>query len=269
MEITLDDTELAQFKKLLHGIAGIYLTPAKKALVQGRLAKRIKYYGLASYGDYHRLITERQDELQVAVDLLTTNETYFFREPKHFDWLREYALSWRGKGRPLRVWSAAASSGEEVYSVAMVLADVLGDTPWEVLGSDISARMLERAREGLYDMGRIEDIPPAYLRAYCLKGIGRQAGKLLVDSELRRRVRFSRININETLPDVGLFDVIFLRNVMIYFQPETKREVVERLSGRLRPGGWMLIGHSETLSGITRALTARVPSIYRKPGGGS
>ncbi len=273
MDITLDDTELALFKKLLYGIAGIHLTPAKKALVQGRLAKRVKHYGLASYRDYHRLITEREDELQVAVDLLTTNETYFFREAKHFEWLRAFAAARRRNGRPLRVWSAASSSGEEAYTIAMVLADTLGDgpmaPPWEVVGTDISTRMLEQARKGLYDQHRARDLPRPYLHKYCLKGVGGQAGKILVDPALRRRVQFSQVNLNEPLPDVGGFDVIFLRNVMIYFQPETKQRVVERLIHCLRPGGGFLVGHSETLSGITRSLTAEAPSIYRKPGGGS
>lgn len=265
LDASLSDSEFADFQQMIFSIAGISMSPAKKALVAGRLAKRLKHHGLGSYGAYFRMLSQQQDEMQIAVDLLTTNETYFFREPKHFDFLRDKVLPRHPHGRVFRVWSAACSSGEEPYTLAMLLADKLGDAPWEVFGSDISTQVLDKARRGLYPMERARGIPPALLRAHCLKGVGSQEGQLLVDPALRKRVAFSQINLNEPLPEVGEFDVIFLRNVMIYFQAETKRQVVARLLAKLRPGGIFIVGHSESLNGLTQGLEMVAPSVYRKP----
>ncbi len=268
MHITdITDQEFAQFQRFIYEAAGISLSSAKKALVGGRLAKRLKQYELGSYADYFRLLAsgEAPAEVQTAVDLLTTNETYFFREPKHFDLLREQALAARGRAQPFRVWSAASSSGEEAYSIAMVLADCLEGTRWEVLGSDISVRVLQRARVGHYSTERAQHIPPAYLRRFCLKGIGAQQGTLLLERSLRARVQFVQVNLNAPLPQLGAFDVIFLRNVMIYFNAETKRQVVGRVLSLLKPGGHFCIGHSESLNDITDAVQPLAPSIYAKP----
>ncbi|NVD72076.1 protein-glutamate O-methyltransferase CheR [Duganella sp. BJB488] len=265
--VMITEREFLQFQRFIYEAAGICMANGKQALVSGRLAKRLAHYQLDSYGDYLRLLESRAQpaELQVAVDLLTTNETYFFREPKHFALLRELALEARDKRATMRVWSAASSSGEEAYSVAMVLADVLDEAPWEVLGTDISTRVLERARCGHYPIERASQMPLAYLKRYCLKGQGSEDGTLLVERPLRQRVQFRHLNLNEPLPKLGSFDVIFLRNVMIYFNLATKRQVVARLLALLRPGGYFLIGHSETLNDINDTLVAVAPSIYRKP----
>jgi chemotaxis protein methyltransferase CheR len=262
---SISDSDFARFQQMIFSIAGISMTSAKKALVAGRLARRLKHHGLDCYGEYFKLLSRQQDEMQVAVDLLTTNETYFFREPKHFDFLRDRILPQHPPGRTFRVWSAASSSGEEAYTLAMVLADNLGTTPWEIFGSDISTRVLDKARTGLYPMERIRGIPQASLRAHCLKGVGSQEGSFIIDPALRRHVRFEQINLNESLPNVGEFDVIFLRNVMIYFQTDTKRQVVARLLAKLRPGGYFIVGHSESLNGLAQGLETVAPSIYRKP----
>jgi chemotaxis protein methyltransferase CheR len=265
--LTLSDKEFTQFRTMIYDIAGISMSPAKKPLVSGRLAKRVKHHNLNSYDAYFQLLMKNggDGELQMAIDLLTTNETYFFREPKHFDFLRDRILPERKPGKPFRLWSAASSSGEEPYSIAMLLADVLGDTPWEIIGSDISTRILERARSGLYAMERAEDIPKHYLSRFCLKGTGTQDGKFLVAKELRNRIQYRQVNLNETLPKMGEFDVIFLRNVMIYFDMETKRQVVSRMIPLLNPGGHLIIGHSESLNGVTDELKVVMPSVYRKP----
>ncbi len=264
---TLTDKEFGHFQRFIYDAAGITLTPTKKALVCGRLAKRLQAHALDSYTAYFELLKSGKDsaEVQTAVDLLTTNETYFFREPKHFEVLREVATSVRGRSQPFRVWSAASSTGEEAYSIAMVLADVLGDQPWEIMGSDISSRVLQRARTGHYPLERTRQIPQAYLKKFCLKGTGTQAGTLLVDRRLRARVQFTQVNLNTTLPSMAPFDMIFLRNVMIYFNGDTKREVVNRIVTVLKPGGHFCIGHSESLNDITDALPQLAPSIYRKP----
>ncbi len=268
-ESTLSDRDFGEFQRLLYRLAGISLSPAKKALVCGRLAKRLKHHALDSYRDYLHLLSSGREpeELQTALDLLTTNETYFFREPRHFDLLQQHILAARVPGTPFRVWSAACSSGEEPFSVAMVLADRLGEAPWEIIASDISTRVLERARSGLYAMERARHVPERYLKEYCLKGIGSQAGRFLVDRRLQARIRFQHINLNETLPPLGEFDVVFLRNVMIYFNTETKARVVERVAATLKPGGHLLIGHSESLNGVTSVLASVRPSVYRKQAG--
>jgi chemotaxis protein methyltransferase CheR len=267
MHPALTDAEFVRFQRFIHSAAGITLSDAKKALVAGRLSKRLAHHGLHSFGSYLALLSgaDAGAELQTAVDLLTTNETYFFREPRHFDLLRELAQAARARRQGLRVWSAACSSGEEVYSIAMVLDDVLGETGWELLGSDISTRVLQRARSGHYVEERARHIPPGYLKRYCLRGTGEQQGNLLVERRLRQRVRFEQINLNEPLPRLGSFDVIFLRNVMIYFNAETKRQVVARLLAQLASGGTFCIGHSETLNDISDAVVQVVPSIYQKP----
>ena len=263
---TLRDDEFNQFRTWLHRTAGINLSDAKKALVSGRLSKRLKHHDLTSYGDYFRLIIQSTEaaELQIALDLLTTNETYFFREPKHFDFLRGQILPKVQAGKTFRLWSAASSSGEEPYSLAMTLADGLPRIPWEIIASDISSRVLEKARSGHYDMERARNIPQPLLSKHCLKGTGSQEGTFMIERSLRSRVQFMQINLNTALPKLGEFDVIFLRNVMIYFDIDTKRQVVARMLPLLKPDGYFIVSHSESLNGITDGLKLIAPSIYRK-----
>ncbi|HEY4072888.1 MAG TPA: protein-glutamate O-methyltransferase CheR [Herbaspirillum sp.] len=267
---TITDTEFSRFQRFIYDAAGITLSPAKKAMVSGRLSKRLQANHLNSYTEYFALLKSGKSatEVQTAIDLLTTNETYFFREPKHFDLLHKLAATAAatpGAGRqPFRVWSAASSTGEECYSIAMVLADCLGNSAWDVLGTDISARVLQRARTGHYPLERTEHIPPAYLKRFCLKGNDEQKGTLLIERQLRSRVSFSQVNLNSDLPQLGNFDVIFLRNVMIYFNADTKQKVVARVLAQLKPGGHFCIGHSESLNEISTAVRQVAPSIYCK-----
>ena len=264
---TITDHEFYEFQQFAKRIAGIHLAPAKKALVCGRLAKRLRHHQLQSYGEYMALLRDGREpaETQIALDLLTTNETHFFREGVHFDLLHEFARSSSRPGGNFRVWSAACSSGEEPYSIAMVLGDALGASGWEVLASDRSTQVLNRARRAQYDLARAKSIPPRFLRACCEKGIGAQEGTFRIDPRLQSRVHFRQINLNEQLPQVGSFDCIFLRNVMIYFELATKRQVVRRLLANLKPGGVFLVGHSESLNGVVEDLHCLRPSVYRKP----
>jgi len=267
MTIPLNDQEFALFQRFIFDAAGISLPDSKKALVSGRLSKRLSHFGLESYGNYFHLLHsgEHPTELQMAIDLLTTNETYFFRESKHFDFLRLQAQSARGRGAMFRVWSAASSSGEEAYSIAMVLADVLGsEAPWEVVGSDISTKVLRGAAKAHYSMERCRNIPIDYLRRFCLRGTQEYHDTLLIDHSLRQKVHFRQLNLNEPLPQLGLFDIVFLRNVMIYFNDSTKRQVVARVISAIKPGGHFFIGHAESLNDITNAVQPLAPSIYRK-----
>ncbi|MGI4857537.1 MAG: CheR family methyltransferase [Janthinobacterium lividum] len=266
----LSDHEFRQIQRFIQETAGITMNDAKKALVSGRLSKRLAVCGVPSYGAYLALLQSRDaaDEVQQAIDVLTTNETYFFREQKHFDALRLYAREAGREGprrtAPFRVWSAASSSGEEAYSIAMLLADTLPKGGWEVVGTDISSRMLVKARRGHYPDERARQIPPDYLKRFCLRGIDDYAGSFLIEPALREKVAFHPLNLNAPLPSLGKFDVIFLRNVMIYFSMETRRQVVERIVDVLRPGGYLYVGLSETLNGVTTALSVVAPSIYAK-----
>jgi len=249
----ISDREFSLFQKFMYDTAGIMLTPVKKVLVAARLNKRLRHYQFKSYNEYFEFATNgtNPDELQMMIDLLTTNETYFFREPEHFDILKNQVLPKWKDSAPFRAWSAACSSGEEPYSIAMVLMDFFGETiEWEVLGSDISRRVLNIAEDAHYSLIEGKQPPKHYLTKYCLKGVRSQEGTLLVDKKIRNHVRFEQLNLNTHLPNVGLFDVIFLRNVLIYFDVETKRRLVHRLLPVLKSGGHCFFGHAESLVGI-------------------
>lgn len=262
--IPLSDAEFAAIQKLIYQWAGIHMTEAKKALVSGRLMKRLRHYNLLSYTDYLTVVNrqENADERQVMINLLTTNETYFFREPKHFEWLRQRAAE-RTAGN-FRVWSAACSAGQEVYTIAMVLAEALGlESGWEVVGSDISEKTLAQAISATYPIEQAAQIPEPIRKRYCLKGVRGALGKFCIKPEITAMTRFYRVNLVEALPqNFGLFDVIFLRNVMIYFDRPTRQKVAENLTHFLKPGGHLVVGHAESLHGISDRLTQVQPTIY-------
>jgi len=264
MALPISDREFRQIRDFIYEVAGISLTDAKKALVCGRLGKRLRHYGLKKFSDYLRLVSggAHPEERQMMVDLLTTNETYFFREPRHFDYLREEILP-RFRGQPLRVWSAACSTGAEPYSLAMTLAGEHGGDNWHITATDISARVLETARRGLYTLAEASRIPPAYLHKYCLKGVRSQAGQFMIERRLREAIEFRPLNLNGPWTGLDRFHVIFLRNVMIYFDPPTKARLIERMARQLVPGGYLVVGHSESLNGIQGPLRTMVPSVYR------
>ena len=262
----LQKHEFNWIKDYLYSHAGIVLNDSKHALVCGRLDKRLRHLGLSSYTQYFNLFGKPgyDQETAMAIDLLTTNETYFFREPKHFDYLKTQILPKHPPNRPLRFWSAACSSGEEAYTLAMLSAEHSKTSQWEIIVTDISTRVLEKARRGLYPLNASEKIPAAYLKKYCLKGAGEYDGFFLVDPSLRQRVHFQHANLIETLPQLGQFDVIFLRNVMIYFDTDTKQKLIDRIQHHLLPGGLFVISHSESLNGLKTELQGIVPSIYQK-----
>ncbi len=266
---TISQPVFDKFRQLIFEQAGITLSDSKKRLVVGRLAKRLRAHGLECYGVYFQKMISGQlgsNELQVVIDQLTTNETHFFREPAHFEFLRVEAQAGQHSGRGFRVWSGASSSGEEAYSSAMVLHDVLGEGAWEVFGSDINSEILAKASAAQYSMDSAHEIPERLLKRYCLKGVRSQAGTFLINDEIKRHVRFAQVNLNAPMPDLGQFDLIFLRNVMIYFSLPTKQSVVARMLPLLKPGGHFVVGHSESLNGVTDKLQQLRPTIYRKPG---
>ncbi len=268
MSYEINDIEFNRLRNLLYDIAGIALSDAKKILLTGRLAKQLGALGLDNYTQYFKYVTDvaHADELQYMVDLLTTNETYFFREPQHFEFLKQIIPSAIKPGQRFRVWSAAASVGAEAYTIAMILADKLGEGgAWEILGTDISNSVLEQARRGQYRLAEADKIPAEYLKKYCLKGHGEQEGTFLIDKKLRQHVSFEQLNLTvEGMRKVGDFDVIFLRNVLIYFDIPTKRRVIANLIPCLKNGGLLIVGHSESLNGVTDVLIPVKPTVYKR-----
>lgn len=259
----LDEVAFTRIRELIHHHAGIALSAGKRQLVMGRLQQRLQQRQLRRYRDYLRLIDEDPTERQQFIDRLTTNESYFFREPAHFDYLRDTILP-HYRQRPLRIWSAACATGEEVWSLAMELADAPGLGAWSLLGSDISSRVLEVARKGLYPLERNQGIGQQRLQRYCLKGVGEHAGRFLIKDALLPRVRFAQINLLSPPASIGHFDLIFLRNVLIYFDAATKTRVITQLLRHLNVGGHLIISHTENLRQVAPERLKLVrSSIYR------
>jgi chemotaxis protein methyltransferase CheR len=258
--------EFTWVREFLLERTGIELKNGKESMVMGRLDRRLRHYGLGTYAEYFTHLGAHDPiETQLAIDLLTTNETYFFREPSHFEFLTQVVRSIVPRVTPVRVWSAACSTGQEAYTIAMTLAESLPpDREWQVLGTDVSTRVVEIAQRGMYPIAAAETIPQRLLHDYCLKGLGEYEGFLAIDRSLVSHVTFREANLIDLPGDLGVFDVIFLRNVMIYFGTETKRVLVHRMIDSLRPGGHLILSHSETLNGISTTLRMVQPSIYRR-----
>ena len=265
----LSDSTYRQFGSLMCDAVGLSFNDSKKPLLTARLSSRIQRLGLGGFDDYLALISGQDDsgEFQVAVDLLTTNETYFFREPAHFDLLeRELA---RSRPQSLAVWSAASSFGDEAYSTAMLLSDMQQQgrigTDWLVLGTDISDRVLRSASAGVFPEDRLRHVSPARLQRYCLRGQGESEGLVQVQAKLRERVKFGMVNLCRPIDGIGPFDVAFLRNVLIYFDGATKTEVADRVLARLKPGGLFFIGTAEGRVPCSTPLQLLAPGAFRKP----
>ncbi|MBB5205671.1 chemotaxis protein methyltransferase CheR [Inhella inkyongensis] len=264
----LQAATFAAITELFHRVSGIRLVESKQALVYGRLQKLALDHGQGADVEAfaQRLVRGQVSEALMVdlVDRLTTNETYFFREPQHFDDLRQRAQGAKS-AREFLVWSGASSSGEEAYSIAMLLADCLGlNHPWSIWGTDLSTAMVESARQGLYSMERARNVPADYLRRFCLKGTQRYEGQLLMARELRAKTQFLGANLMQPLPgNLPAFDVIFLRNVLIYFDATAKAAIVRRVIEKLKPDGVLYTGHAESLTGLNLPLQAVAPAIYR------
>ncbi len=263
--VSISDAEYEAYQALVYEVAGISLKQKKKPLLTGRLSKRLRHYQIKSYTNYLELVKEDAHELQMMIDLVSTNETSFFREEKHFNFLENYVKNLDPRRGPFRIWSAACSSGMEAYTTAMVMDNADIRFQWEILGTDISTRILEKARKALYPLDAANRIPQHYLKKYCLKGVRDMSGFMLMDKKIRSKATFKYMNLNEQpWPDIGLFDVIFLRNVMIYFDKPTKQKLISNIVTRLKSDGFLFVGHSENLLGIPTTLKSVQPSIYRK-----
>ena len=264
MKITEKEFDL--FKKFIHKISGIQMKPEKKVLIESRLAKRLRYYQFSTYREYYDYLLGDDIEQQMFIDIITTNETSFFREPHHFEYLKTTILS-EHKG-PIRIWSAACSIGAEAYSTAMVCDEVLSlrNGKYEIICTDINADVVKTAQIGLYPEKFVSQIPQKYLKKHCMRGTGKYEGSFIISEQLKSNLLFKRMNLLEKgSSDMGEFDVIFLRNMLIYFDGPEKKMIVENVVSRLKRGGYLFIGHSESLFNITNCVTQVKPTIYKKP----
>jgi chemotaxis protein methyltransferase CheR len=271
----LSDAAFLALRDVIERSAGISLNDAKRALVVGRLGARLKAVGVATFEEYGRLVRRSDTELAVMLDLITTNETQFFREPQHFAFLtRQLVPAWvtaasaRQRARRVRVWSAACSTGEEPFSIAMALLDGLPSREkWtiEIVASDLSTRALDRARQAVWPIERAVEIAPELLRRHMLRGVDAHQGTMKAKRALQALVRFERVNlVADTLPIDGPFDAIFCRNVLMYFGPDARARTIARLVERLTRDGVLFVGHAESVAGLSAHLRCVAPTVYAR-----
>lgn len=271
----LRDAEFQAFRELIYQVAGISLAPVKRQLLASRLARRLRHFNHKSYSEYYEYLTKNDptgDELQRMVNCITTNKTDFFREPHHFQFLRDVAIPlWkaraeRGGSRRVRVWSAGCSTGPEPYSIAIVLLEHLAPAGFEVevIASDIDTEVLAKAKDGVYPLAEVSPVPPAWLKKYFLRGVGPWEGTVRVHPDVRGRVSFRRVNLIDPPWDVrpGL-NAIFCRNVVIYFDRATQQRLFDRYADHLSPDGYLFVGHAENLHGVTDRFAPLGGTVYR------
>ena len=267
----ISDDEFTLFQALICREAGIHLAPTKKPMLVSRLMRRVGTLKLPTFRDYYHHVIRDGSEMVRLLDAVCTNETWFFRNPKHFSFLKETLCpAWQADAeagqRPRRVtlWSAAASSGEEPFSLAMVLLDALPGWDLQILATDLSSRVLERAREATFSIEKSGDIPPGYLKRFMLRGTGTQEGKMRAGPELRGVVDFRRLNLNDEmwpLPPEAQFEAVFCRNVLMYFEPGRRQQTLKKIMKRLSPQGYLFLGDAEGLSGFD-GLRMVAPSVH-------
>ena len=265
MSVELTDKQFRKISSFVYEVCGINLKEGKEALVRARLMKRLRALGMNSFEEYFKLLERDEQELDRMVDVMTTNKTSFFRETEHFKFLQENVLPYIKKNK-MRFWTAACSSGEEPFTLGIVLKENLSDIHHrdvKILATDISIRMLEKARESVYGIDAIRDVPPYLLQKYFTL-LKTKPRKYAVKDIVRKMVHFARLNLMDPWPMRGPFDVVFCRNVMIYFDRPTQQKLINRFWDLLEPGGFLFVGHSEGLSAINHNFRYIKPAIYRK-----
>lgn len=277
MEDYLSQNDFERLSSFIYGNFGIKMPQSKKSMLKGRLGKRLRALQFTDFSEYCDFLFSEQglkEELVHLVNAVTTNKTDFFREPTHFSYLREKSVPqlqqmYKYKsGRSLKIWSAGCSTGEEPYTIAMVLSEIQMAQPdfsYEILATDISTKVLEIAKRGIYPMERIGPIDYRYRKKYLLKSRDQKRNEVRIVPELRRKVSFGRLNFMAEqfgLPEV--VDIIFCRNVIIYFDKETQEELMNKFCHYLNQGGYLFVGHSESLQGYDTPLSQVAPTIYRK-----
>ncbi|MBG0791197.1 MAG: protein-glutamate O-methyltransferase [Desulfovibrionaceae bacterium] len=269
----MGESEFRRFSELIHSEFGIKMPSSKKVLLQSRFQKRLRALGMGSYKEYCDYVFSpegREKERSHLIDVVTTNTTHFFREPKHWDIMHSIVLPelWSrgvGRGSGLRVWSAGCSSGEEPYTLGMVLYEWAAGREgfdFSILATDISQKILAEARRAVYAMEKVADVPMAYKKKYMLKSKDRRRVKM--DRVLTSKVSFQRLNFMENFKLPQLQDIIFCRNVVIYFDRPTQEVLFRKFCGSLKPGGYLFIGHSESLSGMTLPLRQVAPTVFQR-----
>ncbi len=272
----MSDREFQGFAQLVYSECGISLNSAKKSMVTTRLTKRLRALEIEKFGEYYDFVMSpkgRKDELTSMIDVITTNTTEFFRERKHFSYLTSEALprmlgAKRGVDKRLKFWSAGCSTGEEPHTLAMVLSDFFSDNcaAFCIYATDISTRVLAHANRAVYETEAIEPVPVHMKRKYVMCGTGEQSGRCRIVPELRNTITYAKLNLMDDSYNVpALMDVIFCRNVIIYFDQQTKIDIIGKLYDNLVPGGYYFAGHSETLNGINDDFELIAPTVYRKP----
>ncbi len=275
MENELRDSLFQRFSQLVYERCGINLHEGKKALLQARLNKRLRQTGIGSYEEYFKYITSENNPVEFVhfLDSISTNLTYFFREPQHFDFLEQVALpeliarKQKDRDFKIRIWSSGCSTGEEPYSLAMCMLGQLQEiSRWDlrILATDISTRALQAASKGVYSEEKVQKVPIAYRHANFSKVAGKNDRlEFEIAPHVKRLVTFHRLNLKDHYPFSGRFDFIFCRNVMIYFDKKTQQELVNKMTSFLSRGGYFYVGHSESLTGLVHKLSYVRPAIYR------
>ncbi|GAW65818.1 chemotaxis protein CheR [Geoanaerobacter pelophilus] len=271
----LSARDFGRLSRFIYDTCGIKMPEVKKTMLEARLQKRLRALGMHSFTDYCDFLFSSEGlekELVQMLDMVTTNKTDFFREPDHFHYLSQTVLpDWvrRHPGATLSIWSAGCSSGEEPYTLAMVLSEFALQNPgfdFRILATDISTRVLEKARNAIYQESQVEPVPFEYKKKYLLRSKDRSSGMVRIVPELREKVRFRRLNFMDE--DFGMreqLDIIFCRNVIIYFDRPTQEKLLQRFHRNMKPGSFIFMGHSETLSGLDVPLVSVYPTVYRKP----
>ena len=263
-----------RLSRFIYDTCGIKMPEVKATMLEARLQKRLRALGMQNFTDYCDYLFAPdglRDELVSMLDVVTTNKTDFFREPDHFEHLTQRVLpDWvrRHEGARLSIWSAGCSTGEEPYTLAMVLSEFALKNPgfdFQILATDISSRVLEKAKTAIYQESQVEPVPLELKRKYLLRSKDRASGVVRIVPELREKVRFRRLNfMDEDFGMRDLLDIIFCRNVIIYFDRPTQEKLLQRFHRQMKPGAFIFMGHSETLSGLDVPLTSVYPTVYRR-----
>ncbi|HYK02567.1 MAG TPA: CheR family methyltransferase [Thermoanaerobaculia bacterium] len=269
--VPMSEREFRGFRDLVYRESGIHIGEHKRELLTARLSRRIRTLGMLRFGEYLSLVERESQERVEMLDRLVTNETRFFREPVQFEFLETQVIPrWRAEAaeqrrpRRVRVWSAGCSTGQEPYSIAMTLLAQLEGWDLEVVATDLSGRALRQAIAGVWPIAKAAEIPEQYLKAFMLRGVRTQSGTMSATDALRAVIRFQRLNLHDELPELGSFDLIFCRNVLIYFDVASRTKAVTRILTRLGPAGYLFLGHSESLLSSGLRLRPMAPSVYSR-----
>jgi chemotaxis protein methyltransferase CheR len=274
---TLSDADFKRLSVYIERELGIRMPPTKRIMLESRLQKRLRRFGLDTYKAYVDFVFSdkgRESELINMIDAVTTNKTDFFREAEHFDYLVDKILpaaesrDGAGISRPFLVWSAGCSTGEEPYTIAMVLEERRSLDPrfsYRIFASDLSTQVLDKAGEAIFEASKADVVPMSFKKKYMLRSKAKEKSLVRMKGEIRAKVSFARINfMDDSYPVSDTFDVVFCRNVIIYFERSIQEAILKKLCAHIRQGGWLILGHSETLTGMNMPLRGVAPTIYEK-----